>query len=517
MAKKIKTGPKILLILIALAGVFFGVKELQKKGIIPSKKEVTIPKSNIDINTLEAFKTKYNMTRPLRVGICTWGGYAGGVYANDGFVANVQSEFYKKYGVLVDIILNDDLNSSYDAWKSGNIDILWGTVDAFSPLAATLPDNPQTFMQIDWSRGGDAIVAKRGIASINDLKGKKVAVALGTPSHSLLLKSLEAANMTSSDITIVTTNSAPEAAQFFKAGKVDAAVVWSPDDQDCINTVAGSTAILTTKNASNIIADMFFAKKEFLDQHEELIKNFTEIWLNGNAEVNSAPEAKTKATDLLSKNMNQPLDFCDKAISNVRLATYGDNSNFFNLKGNYSGVKAQDLYTSMSEMYKTIGYITKPVPGWNVVFYSKALRSVNLTDAINAPEGQKEFSAATSADATATAISSKTVSITFPSGSFSLTDEVKTVIDEQMLPIANQFASSRIRISGNTDNAGNPGANKALSYKRAKAVSSYLIGQYNFDKDRFVVVGNGQDKPIADNSSDAGRAKNRRTDFEVIK
>ena len=514
---KLKTGPKLLLIALAVGAVYLGVRWGQDHGYIPKKKVVQMPKSNLDINTLEAFKTKYNMTRPLRVGICTWGGYAGGAYENNGFVANVEGEFYKKYGILVDIVLNDDLNTSLDSWKSGDVDIMWGTVDAFSTLTSTLPDNPQTFMQIDWSRGGDAIVAKRGITSVNDLKGKKIAVALGTPSHSLLLKSLEAANMKPSDVTIVTANSAPEAAQFFKAGKVDAAVVWSPDDQDCLNTVAGSTAILSTKNASNIIADMLFAKKAFLEQHEDLIKAFTEGWLTGNATVNSSPDARTKAADIMSKNMNQSLDFCDKAIGNVRLVTYGDNVNFFNLKGTYSGVKAQDLYTQMADMYKNIGYIKNPVPGWNVASYSKALRSITLTDAIHAPEGMKSFAQATSSDAISEAISNKTVSITFPSGSFVLTDEAKTIVDQEMLPIANQFASSRIRIQGNTDNVGNATANKILSSKRAKAVSTYLISQYGFDKNRFVVVGNGPDKPIADNSTDEGRTKNRRTDFEVIK
>jgi NitT/TauT family transport system substrate-binding protein len=129
----------------------------------------------------------------------------------------------------------------------------------------------------------------------------------------------------------------------------------------------------------------------------------------------------------------------------------------------------------------------------------------------------KAFTEATHTDSTSEAISNKKVSISYPSGSFVLTNEAKTAIDNDMLPIANQFASSRIRIQGNTDDVGNPDANKVLSYKRAKSVVDYLVGQYKFNKNRFIVIGNGSKKPIADNGTEDGRAANRRTDFEVVR
>ncbi len=69
---------------------------------------------------------------------------------------------------------------------------------------------------------------------------------------------------------------------------------------------------------------------------------------------------------------------------------------------------------------------------------------------------------------------------------------------------------------GNTDNTGNHNKNVLLSQKRAQAVASFLINTYGFDRNRFVIVGNGPDNPVADNSTASGRAKNRRTDFELI-
>ena len=82
--------------------------------------------------------------------------------------------------------------------------------------------------------------------------------------------------------------------------------------------------------------------------------------------------------------------------------------------------------------------------------------------------------------------------------------------------IAKGFSGTRIRIEGNTDNVGSPATNKALSLKRAQSVVNFLVKEYRFDKNRFIVVGNGSTKPVADNATADGRAKNRRTDFELL-
>jgi NitT/TauT family transport system substrate-binding protein len=58
--------------------------------------------------------------------------------------------------------------------------------------------------------------------------------------------------------------------------------------------------------------------------------------------------------------------------------------------------------------------------------------------------------------------------------------------------------------------------NVNLSQKRAQAVVDFMVSNYGFPRDKFIVVGNGPDKPVATNDSEAGRAKNRRTDFEVL-
>jgi len=81
-------------------------------------------------------------------------------------------------------------------------------------------------------------------------------------------------------------------AEYFKAGRVDAAVVWSPDDEDLVQNVPGSSILRNTKSASHIIADGFFVKEEYLTQNREMLKKLVEGWLIGAVEINSSPEAK---------------------------------------------------------------------------------------------------------------------------------------------------------------------------------------------------------------------------------
>ncbi len=72
----------------------------------------------------------------------------------------------------------------------------------------------------------------------------------------------------------------------------------------------------------------------------------------------------------------------------------------------------------------------------------------------------------------------------------------------------------KIEIQGHTDNTGSEEKNRALSEARAKSVYSYLI-EKGIDAERLSYKGYASSKPIADNTSEAGRSKNRRTEFVV--
>lgn len=72
-----------------------------------------------------------------------------------------------------------------------------------------------------------------------------------------------------------------------------------------------------------------------------------------------------------------------------------------------------------------------------------------------------------------------------------------------------------IRIAGHTDNIGSNIYNEELSARRAEAVVNYLIDK-GISPERLEFKGYGSRQPVADNTTEEGRAKNRRTELEII-
>ncbi|MDH5655444.1 MAG: phosphate ABC transporter substrate-binding/OmpA family protein [Spirochaetia bacterium] len=508
MKTKLTPLAKILIALVIVGGLFGAYKFFMSSGSFSG----LIPKSSIELP-----EGVDKNTPIVRVGVVTWGGYAGGQYFNEGFKANAQSRFYKDYKFLVDFIVIDDFITSRDAWKSDDVDLLWVTVDAYPTEVDSLIDyKPKFIFQADWSRGGDAIVARKGINSVNDLKGKKVSVAFGTPSHSFLIWMLKAAGMSLKDIELVEVPSAIDSAKMFKADAVDAAVVWSPDDEDLVTNVPGAIILKNTKSASHIIADGFFVKEKYLKENKKILEQLVEGWLIGASEINSSDTAKKKAAQILAEGLNQPVDFCLKAIDNVRLTTLGDNLNFFDLSSDYQGVNAEDLYVDMSIEYARIGLAPARVSDWSLVSDASLIKSIKLKGPQHAAEGKIDFSAPTDKLANAKSFATKRITVTFPTQSSTLDDNARVTIEREFGSIAKAFANSRVRIEGNTDNTGSRDYNIKLSKKRAEAVANFLVKRFGFSRNRFVIVGNGPDKPVDTNDTPEGRSKNRRTDFELL-
>jgi len=105
------------------------------------------------------------------------------------------------------------------------------------------------------------------------------------------------------------------------------------------------------------------------------------------------------------------------------------------------------------------------------------------------------------------------LNILFETGKSSIQDESIPTVD-QISEMMKSDAKLKISIEGHTDNIGDAAINKKLSNDRAKAVVDALIAK-GVDKTRMLFVGWGQEKPVADNRSDEGRAKNRRV--EIVK
>ena len=142
------------------------------------------------------------LTRPLVVGINTWAGHAPGIVFNAGLDANAASNYRKRFGFDVKFVLLEDPAAKLAAFRNGDIDVMWNTVDNWAREASILAEQNQKAKSIimqDWSRGGDGIVSLATIKSIEDLKGKKIACTQFTPSHFLLLYLLSQSGLSAED------------------------------------------------------------------------------------------------------------------------------------------------------------------------------------------------------------------------------------------------------------------------------------------------------------------------------
>lgn len=105
------------------------------------------------------------------------------------------------------------------------------------------------------------------------------------------------------------------------------------------------------------------------------------------------------------------------------------------------------------------------------------------------------------------------LNILFDTGKSTIKSESQPIID-QIYELLKTNTALKVSVEGHTDNVGTSESNKTLSETRAKAVVDAMITK-GIDKSRMVSKGWGQDKPVADNRTDEGRAKNRRV--EIVK
>ncbi len=101
----------------------------------------------------------------------------------------------------------------------------------------------------------------------------------------------------------------------------------------------------------------------------------------------------------------------------------------------------------------------------------------------------------------------------FPTNQFGITANSKLSLDK-LVKIFNQYTETNILVEGHTDNVGTSPYNLSLSQRRADAVGDFLKAN-GIKSQRLTIKWYGETQPKADNTSDAGRATNRRVEFAV--
>jgi taurine transport system substrate-binding protein len=147
----------------------------------------------------------------------------------------------------------------------------------------------------------EALVAKPGIASIEDLKGKTVATPLASTSHYSLLSALKDAGLTTKDVNVI--DAEPDAiVAAWKAGKIDAAYTWNPSLAELVKD-GGKTLIDSSQLAAKgkTTYDLAVVATKFAQQHPDAVQTWVD---QENAAVEQINAKDPKAYASISKALN---------------------------------------------------------------------------------------------------------------------------------------------------------------------------------------------------------------------
>ncbi len=295
-------------------------------------------------------------TNQVRVRVNIWVGCVGGLVANGG-LDTAPGSLYAKKGLKVTFRIIDDWTEGAAALATNNVDVMLTTADVWTKDYAQYRAKgfgAKVFFLVDWSRGADGVIARRGINNLKDLVGKKVAFAPYTPSHFLLWNGLKGSGLTPPQRDEIFsqgihTKDGIEPATLFAQQKVDAAVAWDPDMSDAVAKRSGSKKIYDTRVADKLIADILVVSDQFAARNPQTVAKFAQGWLEGVEFIKSQP---ARAHTLIGsiKEFNIPASLARTMLDGVKLADRADNQAFFGAPGAASDYAS--IFRAAQEMYR---------------------------------------------------------------------------------------------------------------------------------------------------------------------
>jgi NitT/TauT family transport system substrate-binding protein len=224
---------------------------------------------------------------PLKIGTVVWIGY-GPFYVAEAL------DLYKKYNMKVSLQVFTDPALIPSAIASGAVDGGMLTYDQVVGQVAA-GQAQKVVMPIDYSNGGDAIVADKTITKVADFKGKKIGFNPLSPSDFLLSYALKTAGLSDKDITPI--NMTPEGVPAAMAsGQMPIGVTYEPSLSQIVSQGGGKKfkVVFSSKNAPGLIADVLVFDDKVIKAKPTEISNIIKVYLDGMAYMKAKPDESYK-------------------------------------------------------------------------------------------------------------------------------------------------------------------------------------------------------------------------------
>jgi ABC-type nitrate/sulfonate/bicarbonate transport system substrate-binding protein len=481
----------------------------------------------------------------VRFALNVWAGWGPIILANEGFKAGKAWKTPDGKDFKVELVLIDNPVAMRDAYASGDIHIGWATLDMVPLFLEGFVDStgkprdsrvmPRVFQQVDWSNGGDGIVVRENIKTVSDLRGKKMVLAQNSPSHYFALNMLVSGGVQPSEVQMVHTEDAFQAAAAFNAQKeISAVVSWAPDIYN-LEKVRGNKLLVTTQTANKLIADVWFARADFATENPGIIEALVRGIFDAMVELKD--EAKRKhCAELMSAGYNIPATDTLAMFGDAHSTNWAENYQFFknqNNPANFERVWRQAYY-----LYGRIKAIRHQPVSFDQVMDYTYIEKLGKEPKYSSQKDEYQVHLAPKTvgeiRGESDEILTNTVVIQFYPNSWDLRKMITRTVDgkeleqlydpnvdavlEGIAKLVGQFGLARIIIEGHTDASMkgqvSPALVKELSMNRANAVKEALLQKYNLEPSRFNVDGLGWDRP-ADPADPMNHAKNRRVEVKV--
>jgi NitT/TauT family transport system substrate-binding protein len=259
----------------------------------------------------------------IKLGLQPWLGY-GPLWVAE------EKGFFKKHEIDVALTTFNWDQDMTAALASGNLNVIASATNGMITNFNQKVDQ-KGFLIMDLSFEADAIIAGKDIASIKDLKGKKVAFEAGATSDLLINYALKQNGMTIADVEHVPMG-ASEAGLALIAGRVDASVTYEPYISTALAQGGDNKVIYTAAEKPGLIGDMLTASSEWINANPKDVQGLIRAWDDAINFIRSNPE---EGKAIIAKAVGSPMAEFEPAFKGVRL--YNVKENVEALKGEFQG------------------------------------------------------------------------------------------------------------------------------------------------------------------------------------
>jgi aliphatic sulfonates family ABC transporter substrate-binding protein len=242
-------------------------------------------------------------TRPIRIGFQTGDINVLLMYASG-------SGLLEKQGLEVKMIPFPAGPAMLPALAAAEIDIAWmGEFPAVTGYSNGMPIEILMMERLDFTNVRLVVAPNSGVTNVQGLKGKRVAVSVGSTSHNHLLRALSQAGLKQDEVTIVNLTPA-NMTPAFAAGQVDAAFTWEPNIG--LMEKSGGRVIATTRSLGMITGGIWVARQAFTKESPETVQAFLRAWREAQRAYAANPQT---VRQFEAKRVNQTPQEFDELIA----------------------------------------------------------------------------------------------------------------------------------------------------------------------------------------------------------